>query len=112
MNKADSIKESFERYYEYKKSLHSEQEIEEMNDEMKKIDDLNKTIDGLNAEIDHMDAEIVRLKAENAAMRQILHNQVDARIERLAQVRKDFEEHGTEGYVPSIDDILSGRCNF
>jgi prefoldin subunit 5 len=112
MNKADSIRESFERYYDYKKSLHNEQEIEEMNDEMKKIDDLNKTIDGLNAEIDHMDAEIVRLKAENAAMRQILHAQVDARIERLAQVRKDFEEHGTEGYVPSTGDILSGRCNF
>ena len=92
MNKADSIKESFERYYEYKKSLHSEQEIEEMNDEMKKIDDLNKTIDGLNAEIDHMDAEIVRLKAENAAMRQILHSQVDARIERLAQTYKNSDD--------------------
>jgi hypothetical protein len=45
-------------------------------------------------------------------MRQILYAQVDARINRLAQVRKDFEEHGTEGYVPSTDDILSGRCNF
>lgn len=112
MTKADSIKESFARYYEHKQNKKNEMEIEEMTDEMKKIDDLNKTIDGLNAEIEHMDAEIIRLKAENAAMRQILHNQVDARIERLAQVRKDFEEHGTEGYVPSIDDILSGRCNF
>lgn len=90
MNKADSIRESFEKYYEYKR--HSEKEIEEMNDEMKKIDDLNKTIDGLNAEIDHMDAEIVRLKAENAAMRQILHAQIDSRIERLAQARKDSED--------------------
>ena len=110
MDKADSIRESFERYYERKR--HNEKEIEEMTDEIKKIDDLNKTIDGLNAEIEHMDAEIVRLKAENAAMRQILHSQVDARIDRLAQVRKDFEEHGTEDYVPSADDILSGRCNF
>jgi predicted nuclease with TOPRIM domain len=112
MNKADSIKESYARYYEYKQSKKNEMEIEEMTDEMKKIDDLNKTIDGLNAEIDHMDAEIVRLKAENAAMRQILHEQVNARIERLAQVRKDFEEHGTEGYIPSTDDLLSGRWSF
>ena len=85
MNKADSIKESYARYYEYKQSKKNEMEIEEMTDEMKKIDDLNKTIDGLQAEIEYMDAEIVRLKAENTAMRKILHDQVDARIERLAQ---------------------------
>lgn len=79
MTKAESILET----YAYNNK--NWKDIDEMTDEIKKIDDLNKTIDGLNAEIEHMDAEIVRLKAENAAMRKILHDQVDTRIERLAQ---------------------------
>lgn len=82
MNMIENIRESYGRC----SHRCNEQEIEEMNDEMKKIDDLNKTIDGLQAEIESLDHEIAIFRSQNQAMRQILHDQVDKRIDDLAQV--------------------------